>query len=413
MIIATANCLLVFGFTVLLVITACSHRDEPPPDRVAAWRDDLHALATELPRRHVDAFFHVAEPAWRRAVDELDGELATLDDAHIVAGLARLVAMLGDGHTRLNVVGRSGLYPMQLVWFDDGVFAIGAGTDARWAVGRKLAGIGKTPIDGAIAAMSPLVPRDNDAGLHGDLPAFLLDPVLLAGVDLAPGDGATFELAGKDGATQPLALHAGPRVPPIDPPTPLPLHLQGPNTRYWNKWDDANHLLYFAYNACAEDPSVGPFAKFAASTLAFADQHQVDRFVIDLRRNTGGNSRILEPLIDGLAARPALAGRVFVIIGMHTFSSAMLNAMELSRRVHATLVGGPTAGRPSGYGEVKMFELPHSKLEIQYSTKLFSNPDFPGDALEPQIRVQVTSTDWFSGRDPQLEAILKAPVPGK
>ena len=136
-------------------------------------------------------------------------------------------------------------------------------------------------------------------------------------------------------------------------------------------------MIYFAYNACAEDARVGPFAAFAQSTLAFADAHPIDRFVIDLRRNGGGNSELIRPLIDGLAARPALAGRVFAIIGMHTFSSAMIDAMELSRRVHARLVGGPTSGKPSGYGEIKTFTLPISEA--------WSYPVLDQAVLEPGL----------------------------
>jgi hypothetical protein len=91
----------------------------------------------------------------------------------------------------------------------------------------------------------------------------------------------------------------------------------------------------------------------------------------------------------------------------------VIAAMELKRRLHATLVGGPTAGNPSGYGEVKTFTLPRSGLLVQHSTRLFANPDFPGDALVPDLAVHVTSADWFSGRDPAMDAILAAPVPAR
>lgn len=379
---------------VVAVVVGCAH---PGSDRVAAWRDDLRTLATELPKRHVHAFFRVTEADWRQAVDELDRKLPDLDDNHVLAALTRLVAELGDGHTMIGVWGRHGYYPLALVWFDDGIYVVGA--DDPSAIGGKLVGVGTRSLDDAIAALTPLVSRDNVAGLHGQLPEILLDPAILAGVDLAP----PFRLAdGRALDVQPAAHGA-----PVAPPHPVPLHLQGPNTNYWNKY--ADHLLYFAYNRCAEDPKAGPFAKLVEGTLAFVDQHPVDRFVIDLRRNSGGDSRILQPLIDGLAARPAL--RVYAIIGMHTFSSAMINAMELKRRVHATLVGGPTAGNPSGYGEIGTFVLPRSKLVVQYSTKLFANPDFPGDAVEPDLPVTVRAADWFAGRDPALDAILADPLP--
>ncbi|HEX5059264.1 MAG TPA: hypothetical protein VFV99_07885, partial [Kofleriaceae bacterium] len=276
-------------------------------------------------------------------------------------------------------------------------------------VGSKLVGIGSHTIDEVIATLTPLISRDNDAGLHNELPFALADAGALAGVDLAAADHATFKLMAVDGREHDLELRSGDHAPKIAPPTPLPLQFSGPSTNYWNKYIDADRLLYFGYNACAEDPRVGSFAGFVDSTLAFAEQHPVDRFVIDLRKNGGGNSNIINPLLDGLAKRPNLARHVFVIIGMNTFSSAVLNAMELKRRLHATLVGGPTAGSPSHFGEVKTFELPHSHLSVQYATKFFAYADFAGDAVQPDLPVKVTSADWFAGRDPALDAIRAAP----
>jgi hypothetical protein len=393
--------------SLLACLAACSHPTDPAPpsERAAAWRDDLHVLATEIPAKHKNAFFHVPEADWRKQVADLDAKLPQLDDAHVITGFARLVAAIGDAHTLIGAGGHSGWYPLAFAWFDDGIFVVGA-TDS-WAIGRKLVGISGHPIDDVIAAVTPLVSHDNLSGLHGGMNDVLLDPALLAGSDLAPADHASFSLAAADGTVRELDVKPGKSGAHVAPPNPLPLHLQGPAANYWNKYDEPNRLLFFEYNACAEDPRVGPIAKLIEGTLGFVDQHPVDRFVIDLRSNEGGDSRLIEPLLVGLAARPALAGKIYAIIGMHTFSSGMMAAMDLKRRVHATLVGGPSASRPTGYGEIVLMTLPHSKLKVQYSTKLFENPDFPADAVEPDLPVKVTSTDWFAGRDPAIDAILK------
>ena len=190
-----------------LLLAACTHPRETP------WREDLRVLAAELPRRHVDAFFRVTGEAWRARVAELDGAIAGMDEAHAEVGLARLVAAIGDGHTRIGVFGRTGVYPIVLVWFDDGIFVVGADAEHGWAIGKKLVGIGTHPVDEVIAAMSPVVARDNVAGLHGELPTLLEDPALLAGVDLAATDHATFRLAGADGTTRELELRPGPHEP--------------------------------------------------------------------------------------------------------------------------------------------------------------------------------------------------------
>jgi hypothetical protein len=389
----------------LLALAACTR----PAVRLKHWRQDLAALASEISTHHPGVFAHVAEKDWRKAIEDLDAHVSIFDDEHIEVGLLRVVAMIGDSHTRLYLP-RTSSYPVRFLWFDDGVFVAGADAADAWAIGKRVVAIGNRKIDDALATLASLVPTENDAGMREAVPPLLSDPVALVGTDLVLGDRATFVLADGKG-TRDLVVAPGTAVA-LAPPEVLPLHLQGPTDRvYWNKYVDDQRLLYFQYNLCADDPKGTPFAKFAVDTLAFADQHPVDRFVIDLRNNAGGDSRVIEPLIWGLDARPALAGRVFVLIGRTTFSSAVLNAIELKEKLGATLIGTPTGGTPNGWGEVKSFELPNSHFEGQYSTKLFKNDRYTGNTVPPDVLVHVTSDDWFSGRDPAMDAVLAASVP--
>jgi hypothetical protein len=397
---------LVFAAALAAACTACTR----PAVRLKHWRADLAQLASEISSHHPGAFAHLKEADWRKAVDDLDARISGFDDAHIEVGLLHLVAMIGDSHTRLYLP-RTQTYPVDLLWFDDGVFVGGTDPSNGWAIGKRVTAIGGRSIDDAMATLGALVPHDNDAHLRDEMPAMLTDPTALAGTDLVLGDAVTYVLEDGKG-TRELTVSPAAGGVPLAPPKPLPLHLQGPTQlAYWNKYVDDQKLLYFQYNRCADDQRAGTFADFAAKTLAFADQHPVDRFVIDLRRNDGGDSRIIEPLVDGLASRPALAGRVFVLIGRTTFSSAVLNAIELKKRLGATLVGTPTGGSPNGYGEIKMFELANSHLQGQYSTKLFSDDLYRGDTVTPDVPVHVISADWFGGRDPAMDAVLAAAVP--
>lgn len=395
---------------VVLAAVACSKPAPAPaaatadPERAAAWREDLDALVVAL-QRHPRPFFHAHEAAWRAEVAALRDAIPALDDAHVVTRLVHLAAALGDSHTRLFLP-RDKLYPVRFLGFEDGIFVAGG---LPHAIGHRVTAVDGKPIADVVAALTTLVPAENDAFVAGEIPQLLENPVALAGLDLAHRDDARVEVTLDD--APPLELTAG-RSVPLAPPRVQPLHLSGPTQdAYWNKYVDSDRLLYFQYNACEDDPRVGPFAAFAASTLAFADQHPVDRFVIDLRSNQGGTSQIAQPLIDGLAARPALAGRVFVLIGRATFSSAVINASQLSARLHATLVGTPTGGNPNGYGEVKPFQLPRSHLAGQVSSKLFADPSFHGTTIPPDVLVHVRADDWFSGRDPAIDAVLAAPVP--
>lgn len=374
---------------------------------MTAWREDVQTLARELPARHVEPWFTVTEATWRGAVAELDGRLVALDDAQIEAELMRLVAMLGDGHT---LIGRDpplrpAYYPLALQWFEDGIFVLDAAGDAAWAKGQEVVAIGGKPIEDAIGSVSAFLSHDNHGQLQNQMSNALIDPVLVRSAGLAETTtAARYTMRAADGTERDAELAPAPPWRPKLPAKDLPLAMQRRHSHYWNDYLDGPRLLYFQYNVCADAKDL-PFADLAASTLAFADQKPIDKFVIDLRHNGGGNSQVITPLIDGLAARPELAGKVYVIIGRRTFSSAVLNAIALKRRLGAILVGEPTGGKPSHHGEVLTFPLPHSRLVVQYSTKYHANPDFTGDAVMPDLPVAVRHADWLALRDPVLDAI--------
>jgi hypothetical protein len=407
---------LVAAVAVVVAAPACRSSSSSAPaagsaaaarDRIAGWRDDLHTLADQLPARHKNAFFQVDEAAWRHEVAELDHRIPTATDAQVIAGLAHLVAMIGDSHTTLIVGARGGVYPVKLYTFADGTFVTGAPPDAAWAVGRRLVSIDGMPVADATAKLAPLISHDTHQMLRAQLPQALVQASLLAGTGVArAADHATFRLAAADGTARDLPLHASLVSPTPRLPASLPLYLQHPGWLYWNTYDAGQKLIYLQYNAC-EDRADLPFARFAAETLAFADGHPVDHFVVDLRMNGGGDSRVIQPLLDGIDQRPLLRGHVVALIGRSTFSSALMAAIELKRR-GATLVGEPTGGKPSSYGEVKRLSLPSSGLVVQYSTKYFSYPELPADSLRPDVEVHLTSADWFAGRDPVLDAAVAA-----
>ena len=392
-------------------VVACSRRSEAPqprPDeasaRIASWRADLTFLANELPRRHIDPFFHVRETDFRAAVAALDRTIASASDAQIISGIVRIAAMIGDAHTAVALANRGGIYPLALYDFSDGMFVVGAPADAAWAIGAKLVGIGNRSIDDARTALEPLIAHDNDAGIRAGLPAALVSPILLAGSGLAPDDRhVSYRLALADGDTRELALEPGLAPTALARPATMPLYIQQPRLPYWKSYDADRRLLYIQYNQCREgDP---PLATFVASIFDTLEHRPIDRVVIDLRHNGGGNSALLDPFIHRLAARRDLAGHVYAVIGRRTFSSAVLNAIAL-HRAGAILVGEPTAGKPSHHGEVRSFTLPTSELPVTYSTKFFANGDVEGDALRPDIAVAASYADWAAGRDPVLDAIL-------
>jgi C-terminal processing protease CtpA/Prc len=173
---------------------------------------------------------------------------------------------------------------------------------------------------------------------------------------------------------------------------------------YWRQYLPESKTLYVQYRQCADDPKL-KFADFAAMTLAEIDESKPRRVVVDLRFNSGGNSRVLKPLTNALVSRSKVIGAPYVLIGPFTFSSAVMAARELRDDAKARLVGTPTGGLLGGYGEVISRKLPHSQLGFQWTIKYFSKPE----PIRPDILIDMAAADRRVGRDPVLDAAIAAP----
>lgn len=396
---------------------------------VAQWRQDLQFLATELPRRHINAFHQMTPAQFQSAVNELDAAIPSLPDYAIAVKMAQLVAMVGDAHTSISLT--SGLYPIRrypltVRVFKDAAYVTGvtAATSetsrgrasyAR-ALGARVVRIGDLEIEQAGLAVASVISAENIAWVKARIPPYLTSPEVLNTLGLLPdmehgrftfadASGRQFEMEFSPVAfTAPVNTLPAPYLARV----PTPLYRSRPSSLfYWYEYLADQKTIYFQYNRC-QDMASQSFASFSQGLVSFIDTHAVARVVIDLRQNGGGNSAILLPFINAIRARPSLnqRGKIFVAIDHGTFSSGMLNAVNLQQMTPSILVGEPTGGKPNSYGEVLSFTLPNSGLIVNYSVKFFQT--VPGDppSLMPDLLVELSVDDYLAGRDPVLAAIL-------
>ncbi len=409
--------------TVLFLITlCCCAHVSATDDRVAAWREDLRELATQIPQRHVNPFTKITREHFEQAVAELDDKIPGLSDVQIQVELMRLVARIGGAHTNVAVQDFRppwGSYPIAIVKLKDGFFVnVAAESNAR-LLGAKLVKVGDVGIDEAVRRVASAVPAENDAAMYQNVCAWLFRPELLQGLEIVK-DPATVrvEVESTDGtrfsadvARNDRASPAPLRVMPDESLLKMP-ELQRPRERfYWFEHLPEHKAIYVRYDRCANDPRQMVLA-FAAELMKAVDRDDVERVVIDLRRNGGGNSLIFRPVIEGLKERPKVnhQGGILVLIGPRTFSSAMMNAWDLRVTTDAILVGRPTGQKPNHFGEVRSFKLPRSGVSVYYSTKRFTMiGDNDPPSLMPDVPVEPTSAEYFSGRDVTVERALAYP----
>jgi hypothetical protein len=178
---------------------------------------------------------------------------------------------------------------------------------------------------------------------------------------------------------------------------------------YWFEVLPGERLLYAQINGVQNHPSESLEA-FSHRMIDAAEGPAIDRLVLDLRWNSGGNTFLEMPLIHRLIGSRTLnrRGRLYVIIGRGTFSAAQNLATLLERHTEAIFVGEPTGSSPTFVGETIDFQLPYSGAWANVSDLLWQS-GWPMDErtwIAPLLYTPPTFADFRENRDPAMEAIL-------
>ena len=339
-----------------------------------------------------------------------------MTDDQALVELIRLASMPGwagrDGHTGIFPGAGTHEYPILLWQFSDGLVITAARAPYGDLVGSRIATIAGRPVADVLALVEPLVPRDNPSTLLGYEPLYLRMSEVLAGLGVIDGAGpAEFGVVDPTGATRTVTID------PITAEEDLawhggdPLHLRAGDALWlrdiskplsWTYLADSR-TLYVAYNEVR-----GGIDAIADEVLDRAKAGDVDRVVVDLRNNGGGDNttyrHLLEVIRDPAIDRP---GRLDVLIGRLTFSAAANFATELETTTSATFVGEPMGGSPNLYGDARPTDLPYGGQTVYVASRYWqmSSADDPRITIEPDLAIPFSSEDYLAGHDPVLDAV--------
>ena len=386
----------------------------PAATRDARWAQDVDYMTSQLTRLHPNLFFRTPRAEFEAAAQQLKDEVPRLQDHQIKVGLMRVVAMQGDAHTAVQywALGLHRL-PLRFTRLVDGFYLVAAEGPLAAALGARLVGVGDVGADALEAGAARLVSHENEAWLRNQVPDLLsYTEVLHALGATSTLQGARVWLQPPDGALLAFDVEVRSPTPPLvslaaAAGVPTPLHEQRTNENYWMTPIEGTRATYLQYNRCQNGGE--PFEAFAARLLRTLDEGGVERLIVDVRHNGGGNSDVDDPLITGLRSRAnwRARGKVVCLIGDATFSSAVWTATDL-QELGAVLMGSPTGGKPNGYGNVQNLYLPNSLVPISYSTRHFRIIEGSDPAsLLPHVMVEPTIEDLRAGRDPLLEEALR------
>lgn len=403
---------------------------EAQTDLTAAdWQADLRFLQQTVHKDYPFLFKKTTAEQFDAEVEKLHQAIPAMQPHEILAGFGRLVASFQYGHTDIGWRESPVKYhvlPLNLYWFSDGVYVEGAHKDCEKAVGAKVLKVEGVPVMEALAAVKPLVPVENDQYFKAYGLDMLVVPEALHAQKvtktLKKEITMTLERDGKsfDHTFTAVEAYRFPRkyglVQPGDEwlsvrdQSQTPYYLKNLDKIYYFEYLPEHKTVYVRQSQVLDDKDE-TIADFYARVFDFIDKNDVERLVLDVRLNGGGNNYKNKPVVTGVIRTHKInqPGKFFVITGRRTFSACQNLVNELHNYTNAVFVGEPTSENINFYGDNRRVELPKSKLPVYLSFAWWQDkPQWENaDWLAPHLAVDMSFDDYRSNRDPVLDAALQ------
>lgn len=391
----------------------------------AEWREDLNYLKSELPLKHLNLFSELNQAEFNREIEELKFDLAELSQLEITLRIIEIFNKVGDQNLALdNTSYLREYYPFYLKKFADGYRVMAVNKNYKEILGAKLISINGHSLEELKFKFSGLINADNYYALESRLQSFLnLKDVLIYLNIIDQNNIFSFQ----EGENYFNVNFEAEKIENIKANSEKLIELDYQKNNFSKKekqlfyvdYFPTEKTIYLQYNSLQKghhdkiavedleqnDLNNSSFKKMEAQLFNFLNYREVNKFIIDLRYNSGGDYRPGLELAEKLSAYKDTL-RFYVIIGKDTYSTAILNALNFKYKLNAYLVGYPTLTKINHFGEVKSFRLPNSKLKISYSAKYYqilekSDPD----SLYPDIMVEQEFEDFLNGKDTVLKLI--------
>lgn len=396
---------------------------------VQARQEDLAYLVSTLTENHPDFYANTTEQAVADKTAEIEAGLEGMSDFDFAIELSELAALAGDSHTMVSVGGAipdCHLLVMVPDWYEGHWVLAGALTEYQDYIGQEIVSVAGHTMDELMQALEPVIAYDNEVRLRRQFGGMVYVTEILQHYGMITGEEERLPVVVRaaDGTetTLDMKVYAASEYAALDPGSYVNasrLRAAVPVTEpdssvYYKLLDLGGGALYMQYNSCREDPE-HPMDEFAAEVEGKLKSGAYDKFIIDLRNNGGGSDGVLYPITYLAQQFIANGNAAYVLAGEGTFSSALINTVQL-KDVGAAFVGTPTGGSVDHFGAVTVFELPNSGIRGQYSNKFIdlgsyyeAAKPYGVESFQPDIEVEQTFADYMAGVDTAVQYILDNP----
>ncbi|MGP1438706.1 MAG: hypothetical protein ACTTKH_06500 [Treponema sp.] len=357
----------------------------------------LDELKTQIENTHPAPYTNVSKKDFEAQIETLKKTWHKQDEMQQYFSLCHLVALIGDAHTQIfKPLENDKALPFFVLPYGGHSIIVQAEKEYTELVGKELIAINGIKLKTIFQKLFSIISHDKKewANLKAHYGCRLFSRLKYIG---GIKKDETAKIKYKDistGKTKTMNVDFSKDMQINNPVfANLSQTLFQSGYYYANIFQD---ILFIQYNVCADSPDM-PMKDFA---FRIGQLPKPKKIIVDLRHNTGGDSRVIGPLLEVLnKISPNNEIPIFAFVGNGTFSSGVMAAYDL-KTIGALLIG-EEMGWNGKFGEVKEIQL-NDDYVLFCSTKDFS--EYLKD-MHPDLIMLQDLKSLNAGVDSLVEAI--------
>lgn len=363
-------------------------------------------------------------------INVLIADLYYLRDFEVKFRLAEISSTLGDIHTEIDL--RDGnVFPVHVIVLYDGLFLVSVPKEIEFALYSRVLAINDICVFDIFEVFRTIVPHENEYPMRGAIQQLLMIEELLYYLNIVDGSGTAYftikDTAGEISDIQLKAIRQHEFQSMLS--TELVRHdfnRQFMHSRtgdrrclitsrqfedgidgdfFWYEFFPNYNLLYVRSVHFRGTQDIIEAQVSLVEQLRNWPYEKIDKFVLDIRQNTGGIRDF--PSIFQFYFLSQIANDFYVLIDGRSVSRSLTVAANMRNHMESNVVIiGEPAGQPENFLMApRIRTMPNSGLMFSFATGLSVNSCSVETTFRPDIFIPLTITDIINNHDPVLEAI--------
>lgn len=378
------------------------------------YRSLLNDILNLIEEKHIDMYFNISKEELNNYIDEILKKYPLRNEYdlfYVTNVIIKKIFGIFDSHTSLIWSKFNYNLPIRLKYIDNKLYIIRTDEDNIDLLYGEILSINNIPLKELISEIDDMVAYSTFGLLQVKIETILFNIIKLRSLPSIDSSTKEFELQIlKDNKI--IKRKLGKQNKDL-----IDLNKMK-NNYYYEVLDDK---IYIVFNACKEEYD-GQMKELVSNLENISKEININKYIIDLRGNMGGNSNVIKPLIDYLKGK-----EVVTLVNNYIFSGGRWAIVDL-KKIGSSFVGTGIATSMNCFGNVTRNKIDNFILPVSYKYFYYDDESqtmkeindkndfiefkknrkyFEPQIFEPDYYVENSIEDYKNNCDRQLEVAIE------